>query len=92
MPNPDGTNQFGGFHQQPGYGDIKRLAGLKKAAPMTGVPVAANAPQQAQQAVGGATAPLLQPAPGTVLAEEWAELAMLTGDPLVGEYAARAQA
>lgn len=104
MPNPGGQNQF---QRESPYGAVKKLSQLTKAAPISGAPTPAlNAPRRLQkQAVRGnrtrpqatAPAPVAAAPPPQVsyqaqLAEVWRNLSGLTEDPLVQEYAQRAQA
>lgn len=45
MPNnnPGGSNAFGNYTLQPGYGDVAAQTALTREAPMSGSPIAANA-------------------------------------------------
>lgn len=55
--NPGGTNQFGNYTIQPGYGDVKRQTELLRESPMSGSPLAA----QALNAPGGRSAKPVPP-------------------------------
>jgi hypothetical protein len=94
VPNPSGANNM---NRQ--YGDVQQQKTLTRAAPMSGTPVATNAPQRAQRkAVRGKTqAEPMAPAPptqvpyATQLAMEWQQLASeIPDDPLVRYYADQA--
>lgn len=50
MANPSGTNQFGGFAREPGYGQVKRTAELERSAPMSGAPLATSATEAPRRA------------------------------------------
>lgn len=41
--NLGGSNQFGNYTLQPGYGDVAKQTALTREAPMSGSPIAANA-------------------------------------------------
>jgi hypothetical protein len=83
------------------YGDVQKQKTLSRAAPMSGAPIATNAPQQAQRkAVRGnkqqqaepmAPAPPTQVPYATQLAMEWQQLASeIPDDPLIAYYADQA--
>ena len=100
MPNDSGVNQFGGFHQDPVQGEIKRVTQLTRAAP--GVPSVTNAPKRAQRRAvqGNASSgespvvppPPLSPSYRAQLAAVWKELSGYTTDPEVQAFAALAEA
>jgi hypothetical protein len=102
MPNPAGTNQLKG--REPAYGAVKQLGTLTREAPMSGAPVSSiNAPKRAQRrAVKGSGSaqspeeampapPALQPSYRAQIAVLYQQVAQLTDDPQVHEYALLAQ-
>lgn len=102
--NPGGSNAFGNYTIQPGWGDVERETQLTKEAPISGSPIAAQAleaPRRAGRQAQRATKPQLpevpqpvqQPTPQASSAAVWQQISQLPGvSPLVQSYAAQAQA